>query len=1377
MRNNMKWILSLLLFLMAARAASAGAPRNIVLILADDLGWADTTLYGKTSLFETPNIERLAARGMTFSSAYASPICSPTRASIMTGQNPARHGMTAPAAHLEVERFEAVAGETGPPHQKCTSVRSATRLDPDVPMLGMVLKDAGYSTAHFGKWHLGREPYSPLERGFDVDIPHWWGPGPKNSYLAPWGYANPGFQEGEPGEHIEDRMAREAVAWLKKRDRNQPFFMNYWQFSVHAPFGARPELIDRYRNKLGHSVAGLSSPEVRGKLLTSHRPATGLSQQSPTYAAMVHSLDDAVGSLLDALDAEGIADETIVIFYSDNGGNIHCGLEETDVSGGRYITPITSNHPLRGGKGGIHEGGIRVPAVVVWPGVTAPGSRSDVRIQSTDLYPTILRMLNVESPGDHVVDGVDFSRALRGEQLDRGPMFTHVPGHGATPHWLPPSMSVHHGDWKLIRTFHYAEDGKHEYRLYNLREDIGESSNLAAAQPDKVRELDSLIEDYIAEAEVIVPLPNPNFNPAVFDPLKIGMQPGGLKMPPGFRRAQQEPSTAGPANAVDRKSMLGWTAKNAEATVEGDSLQIRPTGRQPFIANARLRANGPVEVRLRIRARKGGTGRLQWRTENQKSFPKNGQSTSFDVAGGDWRELSVPLDVTGRLVHLRLFMADSTRQTEIDWIEIGLKNGNVKDRKRWDFRISRKSTLPTHKPQGTAHRQTVPAGHLFSFRESFEDFDPARFQTKIPGRNTEVRDGTLWTRGESGGKYPPMVDLGVDGKNLDISFRYRHLESGGMVWFFVDGDDGFGSVDHLLRVKLNRTGVQLQIDAHSLDPDHPDRQNNGRPADKVSGAYRLNHKLPQEEVDLSANVWRQVKLVFRGDMVSMSVDGDRWSRSLKHACFNVIKRKLLWMQKGGDKGIEIDDIRVTEVIAPDAVPEAKPQSHGMSRSPNVILILADDLGYGDVGCYGAPDVRTPNMDRLAAEGVRCTDGYAAFPVCSPSRAALLTGRYPARFGPTYEDYFGGGAPELDPVRHPTIGQMLQDAGYRTACFGKWNVSNLNRRRANDFGFDHWVGLHLNHDFYTHRVVRTGELDLYRDGRPFNLAGVWSDTIFADEAIRLIEAESEKPFFIYLPFQAPHDPIQDPDVLFDQPRDKKNPETRATLIRMIERLDLEIGRVLQALDDQKIAEKTLVIVTSDNGGAQGIARNLPLSGAKQMLLEGGIRVPLILRWPGVLPAAKEFLSPVTAMDLTATVAAAGNARPQQDQPFDGLDLLPALTGQAELPADRPIFFRRRTVNVRRNQNVIRQSAVRQGDWKYLKTCGLRDNSVFTVALYNLKDDIAEQSNLSEVHVDRLKAMSDLLEQWESEMSKTAIPFAPAFSGRKNSSMDSKDHEQP
>ena len=189
------------------------------------------------------------------------------------------------------------------------------------------------------------------------------------------------------------------------------------------------------------------------------------------------------------------------------------------------------------------------------------------------------------------------------------------------------------------------------------------------------------------------------------------------------------------------------------------------------------------------------------------------------------------------------------------------------------------------------------------------DFDAKRFLTPIPNKNTSVRDGVLWTRGSSGGKYPPMVYLPVEGNDLTISFRYRHLAAGGWLWFFVDGDDGFGSEDHMLRVKLLREGIQIEVDAHSKDPQHPLLQKN-RPPDKKSGAYRLNEVFPLEKIDLTDNTWREVKLVFRGEEVILTLDGKTWSKTLKRANFNAAKRKLLWMQNGGEAGIELDEIQV-----------------------------------------------------------------------------------------------------------------------------------------------------------------------------------------------------------------------------------------------------------------------------------------------------------------------------------------------------------------------------------------------------------------------------------------------------------------------------------
>ena len=219
--------------------------------------------------------------------------------------------------------------------------------------------------------------------------------------------------------------------------------------------------------------------------------------------------------------------------------------------------------------------------------------------------------------------------------------------------------------------------------------------------------------------------------------------------------------------------------------------------------------------------------------------------------------------------------------------------------------------------------QSVSCGQQSTIHEQFSAESLASsFLTDIPNKNTEVRDGVLWTRGESGGKYPPLVYLGVGGKDLTISFRYRHLEQGGMVWFFVDGDDGYGSVDHMLRVKLMRTGIQLQIDSHSLDPNHPDRQNNSRPADKVSGAYRLNMKYPRKSIDLTKNMWHHVRVQFSGETVTINLDEKKWKKTLRHACFDQAKQKVLWMQNGGEKGVELDDIHVTQTMAEDGQQEA-----------------------------------------------------------------------------------------------------------------------------------------------------------------------------------------------------------------------------------------------------------------------------------------------------------------------------------------------------------------------------------------------------------------------------------------------------------------------
>jgi arylsulfatase A-like enzyme len=356
-----------------------------------------------------------------------------------------------------------------------------------------MMKQGGYETGHFGKWHLGPEPYSPLQHGFDVDIPHHTGAGPGKSYVAPWSQKH--LKPNDEKEHIEDRMVEECLKWVDGLSGDKPFFMNYWMFSVHAPFDAKQELIDKYRKVI--------DPKSE--------------QRSAIYAAMVQSLDDAVGALLDGLESRKLMDNTVIIFTSDNGGNIYSQPEPG-------IAP-TSNAPLRGGKASMCEGGVRVPCSVVWPGVTKAGSRSDEIVQTSDFYTTILKGSGIALPEDHDVDGIDIRPALKGGKLGRKAIFTYFPCIVPVPEWLPPSMSVHSGKWKLSRVFFGGENGEHDYKLYDLSQDIAEKNNLADSNPELLKRLDGLIEDYLAETNAVTPAPNPDFDPKQFDPTAIGKRP------------------------------------------------------------------------------------------------------------------------------------------------------------------------------------------------------------------------------------------------------------------------------------------------------------------------------------------------------------------------------------------------------------------------------------------------------------------------------------------------------------------------------------------------------------------------------------------------------------------------------------------------------------------------------------------------------------------------------------------------------------------------------------------------------------------------------------------------------------------------------------
>jgi arylsulfatase A-like enzyme len=466
------------LSLLAATTLAAQEKKtNLVFILADDLGWSDVTPNGHTTFYKTPNLERLAKRGMLFSQAYsASPLCSPTRSSILTGLSPARTGITSPVCHEPQEILECTQPANGGASAKKTLPPIVpTRLKTTYPTLAKAFKAAGYTTGHFGKWHLGKEPYSPLQHGFDVDIPHWPGPGPAGSFVAPWKFDHFDPDPGEPNQHLEDRMAKEAVKWLEQNK------------------DAKKALIAKYAKTVDPKDA----------------------QRCPTYAAMIESMDDAIGTLLDTLDRLDLSKNTLVIFTSDNGGNMY-----NTVAG---VAP-TSNRPLRGGKATMFEGGVRVPCIVAWPGVVQAESKSDARVQTEDYFPTLIEALGLQKAPGQIFDGVSVLPAWKGDQtFTRPPTFTYFPHDPGVPDWMPPSVAVHDGDWKLIRIFYHGEDNQHRYQLYNLKQDIGETNNLAAQEPIRVKELDAKIEAFLTETKAVLPKINPNFDPSKYDPKEEGV--------------------------------------------------------------------------------------------------------------------------------------------------------------------------------------------------------------------------------------------------------------------------------------------------------------------------------------------------------------------------------------------------------------------------------------------------------------------------------------------------------------------------------------------------------------------------------------------------------------------------------------------------------------------------------------------------------------------------------------------------------------------------------------------------------------------------------------------------------------------------------------
>ncbi|MFL5340663.1 MAG: sulfatase-like hydrolase/transferase [Gemmataceae bacterium] len=464
----MRFVPCLAFSLLFLPLSSLAAERpNIVFILADDLGWADLGCYG-SKYHHTPHLDQLAAGGARFTQAYACPVCSPTRAELMTGQYSAR---------LHLTTF--LPGRPDLPDQKLLHPVINQQL-PKVPTLPAALKAAGYVTGHIGKWHLGGKGSGPTDHGFDSNVGGDQAGSPR-SYFAPFkgnnGQFIPGLEQADDGEYLTDRLTAEAEKFIET-NRDKPFFLYLAHYAPHIPLKAKPEIEAKYK------------------------PGPPGQQGNPTYAAMLESLDDGVGRIVKKLDDLKLAERTIVIFMSDNGGL--SVLEGPN-------TPATSNAPLREAKGFLYEGGIRVPLIVKWPGVTNPGSTITEPVQSIDFFPTLLEACGVTSTAK--VDGISIVPALRGEPLIRfNALYWHMPHY--TNQGGKPGSAIQARGLKLIELF---ENGRTE--LYDLTDDPGETRNLSDSKREVANRLHRQLVVWRNSVDGQMPTPNPNYvpNPQVKD--------------------------------------------------------------------------------------------------------------------------------------------------------------------------------------------------------------------------------------------------------------------------------------------------------------------------------------------------------------------------------------------------------------------------------------------------------------------------------------------------------------------------------------------------------------------------------------------------------------------------------------------------------------------------------------------------------------------------------------------------------------------------------------------------------------------------------------------------------------------------------------------
>ncbi|MEM7144678.1 MAG: sulfatase-like hydrolase/transferase [Verrucomicrobiota bacterium] len=1402
---------------------------NVVLIFADDLGYGDLSCYGATKV-KTPHLDRLAAEGRRFTDAHsASAVCTPSRYALLTGDYPLRKGLSKPVF-----------------------LKTGLVIDTERQTLADVMKSAGYATACIGKWHLGfgkdapnwngeLKP-GPLELGFDYyygvpvvnshppfvyvenynvvgllpDDPFVFGkPAKTREFFEKMGTNQIGGADAAHARYDDEAVGTtltgKAVKWIKDQGK-QPFFLFLSTTNIHHPF-------------------------------TPHPRFKGTSECGP-YGDFIHELDWIVGEIMHTLEEQGVADDTLVIFTSDNGGMFNVGGQDAWDAGHRL------NGELLGFKFGAWEGGHRVPFIARWPGKIKAGSTSDQLISNIDLIATMASLTGTELKEGQAQDSVDVLAALTGNPEKS------VRDHLVLAASKPTHLAIRQGKWIYIPAqgsggFTAAKRGAHAFggpaavtyagfdnsdiengtikadappaQLYDLENDLTQTKNLFREHPEVVKDLKTLLESYAPLEKQLDPpsqkgkkgsAANPSISPGAGRPNIIFVLADDL----GYSDISCYGAKKVKTPHLDQLAAEGlrFTDFHTAASICSPSRAAFLTGGYPQRAglymgiNPNRRAHWflglhPDEITIAEHLKEQGYATHmvgKWHLGTEPEFlPRTqgfdtyyGMPCNFSHSPKFFDEdeevfAKTPLDqltelYTGRVTEIIrksgdqpffLYYAHNYPHTpyeaskrfkgssqdgvrgdimqEMDWgIGEMMKALEESGQAENTLVIFTSDNGPTKNEYALPYRGTkyvtLEGGHRVPFILHW----PAQIKkARVLDTPTHAMD-LFPTLSEIVGASIPS-NRTYDGLSLVPLFKGQKLARAAKEPFF------YYNCENLQAVRMGDWKLHLPRTTEQL----PFWEKNKAFGQLEAPLLYNLEKDPGESVDVAENHPDVVTEILELAQIARSELGEYLQRgSAQRPTGSVIPDAPIISHEKDWENL-VDPSLSAQIAAektkrhPNGGTSAKkrqakaanqrtkePKNQGTAEQrPNVLFIFTDDLGYGDLSCYGATHVQTPHIDSLAHDGRRFTDAHSASAVCTPSRYALLTGQYPLRanggqgvWGP-----HSSSSGLIIPTDTLTIGKALQQKGYATACLGKWHLgfhegkndwSVPLRPGPLDVGFDYYWGLPQVNSGSPFVYVENDTIVGYDPSDPLVLGkkppsptptfpeeasrkspnryggALEAHKIYDDEktgtymtkkAVDWITKNKDNPFFLYFSTPNIHHPFT-PDPRF------KGTSQCGLYGDYIHELDWMVGELLACLEEHELSDNTLVIFTSDNGGMANLAGrhamkaghmiNGKLLGFKFGAWEGGHRVPFIARWPGTIEAGTESDQLICNVDMLATFMALTGQDPDSlENDKDSVNVLPALLEDPEEPIRKELVLA-----PSKKSNL----SIRQGKWMYIGAQG-------------------------------------------------------------------------